>query len=293
MKIIVITGPTGVGKTKLSIYLAKKLQAVIINADSMQVYQDMNIGTAKITDQEKEGIKHYLFDIKKPTEDYNIYQYQQDARNLLNKFQKENKNVILVGGSGLYLKSLLYDYQFKEEPTQDDFYELTNQQLLTEINKYQKTTTHLNNRKRLVRELNKLKNNNQITSNTNKKVYNFLAIGLTLPRDTLYDITSKRVDKMIEDGLISEVKQLYDKNINTKAIKTAIGYKELYLYFDNKITKEEAISLIKKNTRHFIKRQYTFFKHQMDINWLTVNLNNFNETINSALSLIQDMEDAN
>lgn len=285
-KIVVIIGPTGVGKTKLSISLAKYLDAVVINADSMQVYRDLNIGTAKIKENEKEGIKHYLFDICDIEEEYNIYKYQKDGRKLLDKFQKEGKNVVLVGGSGLYIKSLLYDYKFQDEEYKEAYENLTNQELLEEIKKHHETDIHVNNRKRLIRELNKIKNNNQIKSDIHKKLYDFLLIGLTCDREELYKIVDKRVDLMIEEGLIEEVKALYEKGINSKAIQTGIGYKELYSYFKGDISLEEAVKLIKKNTRHFIKRQYTFFKHQMDVTWLNVDFSNFEHTINEAIKIV-------
>lgn len=285
--IIVIVGPTGVGKTKLSIELAKIYNAVIINGDSMQVYKDMNIGTAKVTEEEKQGIEHFLFDIKNPRENYTIYDYQKEGRELLDKFLKENKNVIIVGGSGLYIKSLLYDYKFQDEENNYTFDDLTNEEILNEIEKYYKIDIHVNNRKRLVRELNKIKNGNTVKSDIHKPLYNFITIGLTTNRDKLYEIVNNRVDKMIDDGLILEVKELYDNNIHSKAIETGIGYKELYDYFDNKISLDEAIDLIKKNTRHFIKRQYTFFKRQMEVNFIDVDFNNFNNTINEAKKLIE------
>ncbi len=288
MKIIVIVGPTGVGKTKLSIELAKKMNAVIINGDSMQVYKGLDIGTAKIKENEKEGIEHYLFDICNPLEDYNIYKYQQDGRLLLDKFKKENRNVIIVGGSGLYLKSLLYDYKFQEESIQDDYHDLTNEEILSEIKKDHETDIHVNNRKRLIRELNKIKNGNNIKTDIYKKLYDFTIIGLTCPRDKLYEIVDKRVDLMVEEGLVTEVKNLYNQGIRSKAIETGIGYKELYAYFDNQVTLEEAINNIKKNTRHFIKRQYTFFKHQMDVNWVNVNFQDFKETIQESLKIIHE-----
>ena len=285
--IVVIVGPTGVGKTKLSISLAHMLDAVIINGDSMQVYQDMNIGTAKVREDEKEGVEHFLFDIRTPRENYTIYNYQKDGRALLDKFLKKNKNIIIVGGSGLYIKSLLYDYQFQKEETIDTFDTLSNEELLKEITKHYETDIHINNRKRLVRELNKIRNGNTIKSDIHKPIYEFITIGLTSDRDTLYEVVNKRVDKMFEEGLLSEVKRLYDNNIRGKAIDTGIGYKELYDYFDGKITLEEAIELIKKNTRHFIKRQYTFFLHQMNVNWLKVDFNHFETTIEEAKKIIE------
>ena len=287
MKLIVIIGPTGVGKTKLSIALAKKLDAYIINGDSMQVYKGLDIGTAKIKENEKMGIKHFLFDIVEPTDDFNIYEYQKLGRELLNKFIKENRNVIIVGGSGLYIKSLLYDYRFQEEEKLNEYNDLTNEEILEKIKKTHDTNIHVNNRKRLVRELNKIENNNNIKSDIFKKMYDFKVLGLTTDRDLLYKIVDDRVDMMVQDGLVAEVKKLYDENIRSKSIMTGIGYKELYDYFDKKVSYEEAINNIKKNTRHFIKRQYTFFNRQMDVNWIKVNFTNFNETVQDALQILK------
>lgn len=287
MNLIVIIGPTGVGKTKLSITLAKKLDAYIINGDSMQVYKYLDIGTAKIKESEKMGIKHFLFDIVEPTEDFNIYEYQKKGRELLDKFIKENRNVIIVGGSGLYIKSLLYDYKFQEEENKKEYNDLTNEEILAKIKQVHDTDIHVNNRKRLVRELNKIENNNNIKSDVFKKIYDFKVLGLTADRNTLYKVVDERVDMMINDGLIEEVKALYDKNIRSKSILTGIGYKELYDYFDKKVSLEDAINNIKKNTRHFIKRQYTFFNRQMDVDWINVNFTNFDETINEAYNKLK------
>ena len=286
MQIIVIVGPTGVGKTKLSISLAHYLNAVIINGDSMQFYRGLDIGTAKIKENEKDNIEHYLFDIKNVDENYTIYDYQHDGRELLDRFQKENRNVIIVGGSGLYLKALLYDYKFNQEEINDNYDNLTNIEILNKIKEHHETNIHVNNRKRLVRELNKINNNSLIQSDINKKLYDFQIIGLTCDREKLYEVVNKRVDEMFDEGLVLEVKSFYDKGIRSKAIQTGIGYKELYDYFDNKINLEETKDLIKKNTRHFIKRQYTFFKHQMDVNWITTDFNNFLNTINEAIKII-------
>lgn len=287
-KIVVIVGPTGVGKTKLSIAVAKYLKAEVINADSMQVYSGLDIGTAKIKEEEKEGIIHHLLDICEPIDDYNIYRYQRDGRKVLDSLLKKDKNVVIVGGSGLYIKSLLYDYKFNEETTCDTYDELSNEEILKEIRKQKDTDIHVNNRKRLIRELNKIRNNVDNKSNIYNKEYDFLLIGLKSDRDKLYDIVNKRVDLMIEEGLVLEASELYKQGINSKAIMTGIGYKELYAYFDGKISLEEAIELIKKNTRHFIKRQYTFFNHQMDVHYLDVDFVNFDKTINDAIEFIQN-----
>lgn len=286
--IIVITGPTGVGKTKMSIELAKRIDAEIINADSMQVYKDLNIGTAKITEKEKEGIPHHLFDIVEPTNMYTVYDYQKDARDIINDVLSRGKKVIIVGGTGLYIKALLYDYKFIKEDKTYDFSKMSNEEMLDKINSYNlDINLHINNRKRLERVLTKLYNNNMQTEKTDTVLYDFVAIGLTTTRDNLYKIIDNRVDKMIEDGLIDEVEELYKKNIHSKAINTGIGYKELYKYFDKEISLDEAISLIKKNSRHYAKRQYTFFNNQMNIKWFNTNYEDFSLTVEEVYNYIK------
>lgn len=219
--IYVVVGPTGVGKTKLSVMLAKKLDAVVFNADSMQVYKELNIGTAKIKKEEMEGVPHYLFDIVSISDEFNAFKYQQMGRQLLDKFN--DKNIVIVGGTGLYIKALLYDYTFDEN------------------------------------------------ENRNKKLYDFKIIGLTRDRTHLYQIINDRVDQMISNGLIEEAKSLFIKNYDKRALNTAIGYKEIFSYFKGDLSKEEAIEKIKQNSRHYAKRQYTFFNNQFDnIKWYNV-----------------------
>ena len=285
--LIVIVGPTGVGKTKLSVELAKHYNAEVVNADSMQFYKGLDIGTAKVTEEEKENIPHHLFDICNVKDIYTVYDYQKDGRNKIKELQDKKKNIIVVGGTGLYIKALLYDYKFKDENNLNNYDNLTNEELVNEINKYENCNIHLNNRKRLIRRLNKLEQELITEETGNKKLYDYIMIGLTTDRDTLYKKIDSRVDKMVEDGLIEEVKYYYDKNINSKAINTGIGYKELYKYFNNEISKEEAIDLIKKNSRHYAKRQYTFFNNKFsDITWFNTNYNNFNKTVDEVIEYI-------
>ena len=286
--IILVVGPTGVGKTKMSIALAKKFNAEVIGSDSMQVYKEMNIGTAKITEKEKEGIPHHLFDIVEPTNMYTVYDYQKDARDIINDVLSRGKKVIIVGGTGLYIKALLYDYKFIKEDKTYDFSKMSNEEILDKIKSYNlDINLHINNRKRLERVLTKLYNNNMQTEKTDTVLYDFVAIGLTTTRDNLYKIIDNRVDKMIEDGLIDEVEELYKKNIHSKAINTGIGYKELYKYFDKEISLDEAISLIKKNSRHYAKRQYTFFNNQMNIKWFNTNYEDFSLTVEEVYNYIK------
>ncbi len=287
--IIVIVGPTGVGKTKVSVQLAKKLNGEIINADSMQVYKGLDIGTAKIKEEEKEGIPHHLFDIANVEDMYTIYDYQKDCRKVIEDIKKRGKTPIIVGGSGLYIRAALYDYQFSYEEEKKDYSKFTNEELLAKCKKIDENCDiHVNNRKRLERFLDKALNKSEIAKDS-KPLYKYTMIGLTTDRANLYNIINKRVDKMIEEGLIDEVKHFFDKQIHSKSILTGIGYKELYSYFEKKVEKEEAIEEIRKNSRHLAKRQYTFFNNQFkNINWFYTNYEDINITINEVLNFLSD-----
>lgn len=280
--IICIVGPTGVGKTQLSIALAQKYNAIIINCDAMQIYKDLNIGTAKITEEEKENIPHFLFDIKNINEEYSVYDYQKDARALIEKHK--DKNIIFVGGTGLYLKAALYDYRFNEETKKNDYSYLSDEELYNLVlKKDSHTKIHPHNRVRLERFLNKT----DIIKYPPVKLYNHLIIGLTTNREELYERINNRVDKMIDNGLIEEVKKFYNQGLKTKPLLSGIGYKELYKYFDKQLSLTEAIELIKKNSRHYAKRQYTFFNNQLNVTWFNVDFNNFQNTINEITSYIE------
>lgn len=278
-KIIVVVGPTGVGKTKLSIELAKRYDAEIINGDSIQIYKDLNIGSAKATIEEQEGIPHHLLDFKNLNEEYSVYDYQIDCRKKIEEIRRKNKNVIIVGGTGLYIKAALFDYKFiKEKENTNNYDKYTNDELYDMLlKKDPKTLVHKNNRQRVIRAL--TKEQNIENNNCNKLLYDVIFIGLTIDREKLYKIINNRVDKMINEGLIDEVKELYSKYPNSKALNTAIGYKELIMYFNNEISIEEAIEIIKKNSRRYAKRQYTWFNNQIDVNWVNVDYNNFEKTV--------------
>ena len=282
--IISIVGPTGVGKTKLSVELAKKYNAIVVNNDAMQVYKGMDIGTAKPTKEEMDRVTHCLFDFVDAKTNYTVYDYQKDARKLLE--DNKDKNIVLVGGTGLYLKALLYDYNFEEETKEVNTYDdLSNEELYElALKKDKNMDIHINNRKRLVRFLNK---ENESNNNGDKLLYdNVIFIGLTTDRENLYKRIDDRVDEMIKLGLVEEVKYFYDNHINSKATNTAIGYKELYQYFDGNISLDEAIDLIKKNSRHYAKRQYTWFNNQMNIKWFNTNYSDFNKTIEEVVNYI-------
>ena len=284
--IIVVCGPTGVGKTKMSVELAKKYDAVILNADSMQVYKELNIGTAKVTEEEKQGVPHYLFDIKEPDEMYTVFDYQRDLRNKLEEFK--DRNIVIVGGTGLYIKAALYNYEFNVEEESNTYDELTNEELYEKVHEIDPTSlTHVNNRKRLIRELNR----KGTPTNKNELLYPAIFIGLTTDRDTLYERINKRVDIMVELGLVEEVKNVIEKyGDELLTSMQAIGYKELYDYFDGNITLDEALELIKQRSRKYAKRQYTWFNNQMDVKWFDVDFNDFNNTINDCIDYIESIK---
>ena len=287
MDIIVIVGPTGVGKTKLSIELAKKIDAEIINGDSVSIYKRLNIGSAKPTKEEMENIPHHLLDIKDVTEDYSVYDYQKDARKVIEELKKKNKNIIIVGGTGLYIKAALYDYRFENEKEKHDYKDLTNEEILNKIKEYNvDTDIHINNRKRLERLLSKLENNEEITNNKDKLLYNIKVIGLTTSREYLYERINNRVDKMIDNGLLDEIESLKDYYKDSRILNSGIGYKEFYNYLFNNKSLEETKEEIKQNSRRYAKRQYTFFNHQFNTNWFNVDFNNFNNTIEEVYNFI-------
>ncbi len=282
--IIVITGPTGVGKTKLSINLAKKYDAVIINADAMQVYKGLDIGTAKVKKEEMENIEHYLIDILDISKSYSIYDYQKDGRKIIDKFIVLNKNIIIVGGSALYIKALLYNYTFKENMINNNYDNISTEELYERLIKLDKDIdVDRYNRRRIIRALNYyLENGTSINENDdgNELLYkDTIFIGLTTSRDKLYDLINKRVDNMINEGLINEVKYFYDNNLMERPLLTGIGYKEVISYFKGDISYEEMVELIKKNSRHYAKRQYTFMNNKMDIKWFEVCFSDFNKTV--------------
>ena len=282
-KIILIVGPTGTGKTTLSIKLAKKYDAVILNADSTQVYTEPLIATAKIKEHEKENIEHYLFDVVSLNDDYTLYDYQKDGRRLLDRFISENKNVIIVGGSGLYVKALLYNYVLEDKKEINiDFSEYSNEELKNKVLALDpESDIHVNNRQRLESFLKHYYETVKVIKKTdeiNNKLYNFISIGLKSDRETLYKMLDKRVDSMFNEGLLDEAERLYKMNL--KNYTNIIGYKELNEYFNGNISLDEAKELIKRNTRRYAKRQFTWFNNQMkDIKWFNVNYDNFHNTI--------------
>ena len=281
--VIVIVGPTGVGKTKLSIELAHKYNGEVINADSTQVYKCLDIATAKVTDAEKEGVVHHLIDIKDVNEDYTVFDFQRDCRSCITDILSRGKTPIIVGGTGLYVKAALYDYKFDVDDNHFDYSDYSNDDLYERLISIDPDTSiHKNNRKRVERALSYYDSTGKLLSDkekSSKLLYDSVFIGLTTDREILYDRINKRVDIMISNGLLDEARRIYDSGVRSKAVMTPIGYKELFDYFSGETDLDSCVNLIKQRSRNYAKRQYTWFNNQMDINWFDVDFNSFSNTV--------------
>lgn len=278
-KIIAIVGPTGVGKTSLSIQLAKQFDGEIISCDSMQVYRKMDIGTAKVTPEEKENVPHYLIDVQDYDEPYNVMIFQERCRQAIQTIQSKNKQVILCGGTGLYLKAALYDYVFDKEQEDEEYTNYlkskTNEELYQQLlieDKEALEKIHPNNRKRMIRALqiaHSGKNKSQREKEQeHKPLYDVYFLGLDIDRELLHERIDKRVDIMFEKGLVKEASELFE-NPETWQYTSfqGIGYKEFKDYFEGNCTLEEVKKNIKTHSRQYAKRQYTWFKNQMQVHW--------------------------
>lgn len=292
MDILMIVGPTAVGKTKLSIALAKAFNAEIINGDAMQFYRGLDIGTAKIKTEEKQGVKHHLLDILEPEDSFSVVHYQKLVREKIAEIKVQGKLPIVVGGSGLYLNAVLYDYQFlgneRLNDSEEKFAEFSTEQLakiLIEKSPKIAQKTDLSNRRRVIRALEKQESDLQ--ESFSQYYDRALVIGLNLDRKTLYQRIDQRVDLMIKAGLIEEVKKLHTSKNKSQATQ-AIGYKELFQYLDGEITFEQAIDLVKRNSRRYAKRQLTWFRNKMEVSWFDVDLENFDLTVGQVIDKIKE-----
>lgn len=284
--LVILTGPTAVGKTHLSIDLAKAINGEIISADSMQVYQEMDVGTAKIKPEEMQGVKHYLIDEFSPEEEFNVVRFKKLANQYMEEIYAKGKIPILVGGTGFYIQAVLYDVAFEENP-EDDGYRKELEQLAAEqgnevlhkklenVDPESAKAIHPNNVRRVIRALEFFEQTGMKISEHNERErqkespYNFAYFVLNTDRQVLYERIDRRVDRMMEEGLLQEVESLREKGYGRELVSMqGLGYKEIYAYLENEISLEEAVYILKRDTRHFAKRQVTWFKREQDVLWL-------------------------
>lgn len=299
-KVIIIVGPTAVGKTKLSIDLAKRLNTEVISGDSMQVYKGMNIGTGKVTETEMENIPHHMLDILHPDEAFSVAEYQRMVQQKINQINNTDKIPLLVGGSGLYIQAVLYDYIFSEQKRDETLTKELEKRMeaegnlvlyneLKQLDPNQASAIHPNNKRRLIRALETYYTTGKTMSERHAKqqhtpIYEHVLIGLEMDREQLYNQINQRVDQMIEHGLIEEVTYLYEQNYeHTQAMK-AIGYKEIIPYLKGETDLETAVSLLKRNSRRYAKRQYTWFKNKMNIQWYNLSEKKYDTIVEEIMN---------
>ncbi|WP_079508532.1 tRNA (adenosine(37)-N6)-dimethylallyltransferase MiaA [Mesobacillus jeotgali] len=282
-KLIVLIGPTAVGKTKLSIELAKNFNGEIISGDSMQIYKGMDIGTAKITPEEMEGIRHHLIDVKEPEESFSTAEFQDLVREKIDEISTRGKMPMIVGGTGLYIQSAIYDYHFTDAPSDPGFRRKLEDEAeekglaflhekLDRIDPVSASRIHPNNVRRVIRALEIVhctgKTAAELQSEQSPELlYDTALVGLMMEREQLYRRINLRVDLMLEQGLLEEVQYFYDKGLRECQSIQAIGYKELYDYFEDKVSLDEAIENLKQNSRRYAKRQLTWFRNKMNVEW--------------------------
>ena len=304
LDVIAIVGPTASGKTALSVELAKLIGGEVINGDSAQVYKGLDIGTAKITAEEMDGIPHHMFDIKEPTDTFSVAEYQAEVRKWIKDIQSRGKIPIIAGGTGLYVQSVLYDFRFTEEASDLEVRARLEKELEEQgaDHLYKKLVKqdpegaekiHPNNHRRIVRALEII----EVTGKTkgaheqnvgNKALFNHLLIGLDMDRDVLYKRIDRRCDIMMAQGFLEEAKALWQAGVRDTQSVQAIGYRELHLYLEDKITLEDAVMLIKKSTRNYAKRQMTYFRNKLDVTWVNAQEGTV-ENIKEISVILQDL----
>ena len=304
-KIIVIVGPTAVGKTYVSVKLAEKLNTEIISADSMQIYKGMDVGTAKITEEEKQGIIHHMIDIVNPNEDYSVSEFKNDAEVIIDRLLAENKIPVIVGGSGLYVNSLIYDLDFgkvKSDKKLREYYTCYYKEhgedalydKLLKVDPKAAQKIHKNNVKRVIRALEVYDVTGKKFSELNTDIrkpstkYDCILIGLSMERKALYERINQRVDEMLSSGLVDEVRSLIEKGYSKDLVSMrGIGYKEIISYLEGTRDYDEAVSILKRNTRRFAKRQHTWFLKDSKVRWFSMdNTEEINYTIKDIMKYI-------
>ena len=305
--LVILTGPTAVGKTKLSIKLAQKINGEIISADSMQVYRRMNIGTAKITETEKEGIPHHLIDILEPWEDFNVVAFQSYAKRAVQTIRERGKIPIVAGGTGFYIQALLYGIDFTENESNTELRTrlekesekdggISLHRYLMQIDPVAAQAIHPNNRKRVIRAVEFYELTGQRISEhndeqrQNESVYNSAYFVLTMNRDELYRRIDMRVDQMLQEGLVAEVESLLAEGCRADMISMqGLGYKEIIRYLNQELSLEEAVYILKRDTRHFAKRQLTWFRREREVIWLDKDENG-DKLLDTCLSELKKKE---
>ena len=304
--LIILTGPTAVGKTDLSIQLAKAVDAEIVSADSMQIYKYMDIGSAKVTEEEMQGVKHYLVDEIEPDMPFSVSEYKRMAEEYIDEISSRGKNVIVTGGTGLYLNSLIYDMDFGKSDANQELREELNKELeengpaymyekLVSLDKEAAERIHPNNTKRVIRAIEVAMSGEKMNDFSNdlryNKKYRPIIIVLNRDRQALYDRINLRVDIMLKNGLIEEVKGLLEKGYTKDMISMqGIGYKEIIKYFDGEYTLEEAIEIIKRDSRRYAKRQLTWFRRYEDAKWFEIDkFDSAEELKDAVVSYVKEM----
>lgn len=287
-KVLVIVGPTAVGKSDLGIEIAREINGEIISGDSIQVYRGFDIGSGKVTLEETKGIPHYLIDILDGKENYSVADFQHHARNVIDSISNKNKMPILVGGTGLYIKACMYDYHFISNAPQkvdDDLNQMSNEELYATLEKLDFkacANIHPNNRKRVIRAI-MIARSGKTKSEIEEKqmhtpVYDVLFLGITCSKEMLHQRISLRVDKMVEKGLEEEIRSLLKQGIEfSDQSMQGIGYREWQDYFEGNCSRDEVIEQIKTHSRQFAKRQYTWFNHQIPVQWVNIEEKNWKE----------------
>ncbi|RWZ60411.1 tRNA (adenosine(37)-N6)-dimethylallyltransferase MiaA [Halobacillus fulvus] len=305
--VVSVVGPTAVGKSKLGVEIARRFNGEVISGDSMQIYRTMDIGTAKVTPEETCGIPHHMIDIKNPEEEFSVAEFQRKVQALIYDISARGKLPVLVGGTGLYIQATLYDFNFSKEKKDErvirrleaELEKYGNEEMyrkLLEADPKQAEKIHPNNVRRVLRAL-------EVYETTGKGLSNYkeeqhpsspfqpILIGLEMDREELYERINRRVDQMIVEGLLEEVRQLYERGLEDAQSMKAIGYKEFVPYFKGQYDLERAIELLKRNSRRYAKRQYTYFRNKLEVSWYPVRENDYEEKFATILSDLAGMMD--
>lgn len=303
--VIGVVGPTAVGKTSLSVEIAKAFNGEVISGDSMQIYRGMDIGTAKVTEEEQEGIPHHMLDIRSPDESFSVAEFQTNVKRYVQEITSRGNLPIIAGGTGLYLEAALYDYQFADQKRDESVQARIEKEIetngmdviyerLRKVDPEQAEKIHPNNVRRVIRALEVYERTGSTMSEMHQKQsktspYHPILIGLEMERSLLYDRINHRVDLMMTEGLLEEVKRFYQQGLEEAQAMQAIGYKEFIPYFKGQYSLTEAVEMLKRNSRRYAKRQYTWFKNKMNVHWYSINPEEKNEKFQIILNDLAGM----